>query len=142
MSTAFSIPDYFVIVNPFSDTVNNLGATLDSTNVLNLVRTAKFERRGISSIGNLLATKSTALNNRKQRVKVGTTLSEHTNVTSGVHQGSCIGPLLFILYVNDLTDYNFDCNTFVSLYADDTKYLPYYLMCPNVTLCRNTSTSL
>ena len=54
MSTALSIPDYFVIVNPFSDTVNNLGATLDSTNVLNLVRTAKFERRGISSIGNLL----------------------------------------------------------------------------------------
>ena len=60
MSTALSIPDYVVIVNPFSDTVNNLGATLDSTNVLNLVRTAKFERRGISSIGNLLATKSTA----------------------------------------------------------------------------------
>ena len=61
MSTALSIPDYyFVIVNPFCDTVNNLGATLDSTNVLNLVRTAKFERRGISSIGNLLATKSTA----------------------------------------------------------------------------------
>ena len=60
MSTALSIPDYFVIVNPFSDTVNNFGATLDSTNVLNLVRTAKFERRGISSIGNLLATKSTA----------------------------------------------------------------------------------
>ena len=60
MSTALSIPDYFVIVNSFSDTVNNLGATLDSTNVLNLVRTAKFERRGISSIGNLLATKSTA----------------------------------------------------------------------------------
>ena len=50
MSTALSIPDYFVIVNPFSDTVNNLGATLDSTNVLNLVRTAKFERRGISSM--------------------------------------------------------------------------------------------
>ena len=60
MSTALSIPDYFVIVNPFSDTVNNLGATLDSTNVLNLVRTAKFERRGTSSIVNLLATKSTA----------------------------------------------------------------------------------
>ena len=30
MSTALSIPDYFVIVNPFSDKVNNLGATLDS----------------------------------------------------------------------------------------------------------------
>ena len=60
MSTALSIPGQFVIVNPFSDTVNNLGATLDYTNVLNLVRTAKFERRGISSIGHLLATKSTS----------------------------------------------------------------------------------
>ena len=30
MSTALSIPDYYVIVNPFSDTLNNLGATLDS----------------------------------------------------------------------------------------------------------------
>ena len=55
MSTALSIPDY-----PFSDTVTNLGATLDSTNVLNLVRTAKFERRGISSIGHIRATKATA----------------------------------------------------------------------------------
>ena len=63
-------------------------------------------------------------------------------MTSGVLQGSCIGPLLFILYVNDITDYNFDRNTCVSLYADDTKYLPSSMMCPNVTLCRNTSTSL
>ena len=30
MSIALSIPDYFVIVSPFSDTVNNLGATLDN----------------------------------------------------------------------------------------------------------------
>ena len=56
--------------------------------------------------GNILNWVSSFLNNRKQRVKVGTTLSEHNNVTSGVPQGSCIGPLLFILYVNDITDYN------------------------------------
>ena len=34
-------------------------------------------------------------------------------VTSGVPQVSIIGSLLFILYVNDLTDYNFDRNTLV-----------------------------
>ena len=56
MSTALSIPDYIVIGNPFSDTVNNLGVTIDchqytKASVLNLVNTAKFELRHISSIG-------------------------------------------------------------------------------------------
>ena len=41
-------------------------------------------------------------------------------MTSGGRQGSCIGPLLFMLYVNGLTDYNCDRITLVSLYADDT----------------------
>ena len=74
---------------------------------------------GIS--GNFFNWVSSFLNNCKQRVKIGTSFSVHTNVTSGVPQGSCIGSLLFILYVNGLTDYNFDSNTFVSLYADDTQ---------------------
>ena len=56
------------------------------------------------------------LNNRKQRVKIGSSFSVHKNVTYSVPQG----PLLFILYVNDLTNYNFDRNTLVSLYADGT----------------------
>ena len=42
------------------------------------------------------------LNNRKQQVKVNGNMSECEGVTYGVPQGSILGPLFFILYVNDV----------------------------------------
>ena len=56
---------------------------------------------------------------RKQRVKVDDSLSDLSEVLSGVPQGSILGPLLFIIFINDIND-NVD-KSCVSCYADDSK---------------------
>jgi len=53
---------------------------------------------------------------RSQRVRVGGKLSDEVGVTSGVPQGSVLGPLLFLAYVNDIWR-NIDSQ--IRLFADD-----------------------
>ncbi|CAB4027542.1 Hypothetical predicted protein, partial [Paramuricea clavata] len=58
------------------------------------------------------------LSNRKQRTSCGNELSDALPVTVGVPQGSILGPLLFVVYINNLPDAVI--NSEVTLYADDT----------------------
>ena len=55
---------------------------------------------------------------RQQYTKVGTVLSSGVSIEHGVYQGSPLGPLLFIIYINDIVHVSSD--VFCNMYADDT----------------------
>ena len=63
---------------------------------------------------------SSFLTDRKQYVRVGNSCSTRKSVKIRVPQGSVLGPILFILYMNDLTD----VSKYLSciLFADDTTF--------------------
>ena len=61
------------------------------------------------------------LSNRFQSVKVGSSVSGFLAVLSGVPQGSLLGPLLFLIFINDMVD-RVEFNE-IFLFADDGKLL-------------------
>ena len=75
----------------------------------------KLEKNGIS--GNLLAWFHSYLSDRKQRVLIKGQSSNWGNINAGVPQGSVLGPLLFLIFINDIVDV---VNSNIKLFADDT----------------------
>ncbi len=61
------------------------------------------------------------LGNKTQSAKLNNTTSGKAHVQFGVPQGSILGPVLFSIYVNDISGYITDC-TLIE-YADDTQLL-------------------
>ena len=60
------------------------------------------------------------LKNRTQRVAVNGCFSSYERVTSGIPQGSVLGPILFVIYINNLPDV---IQVMMRMYADDSKIL-------------------
>ena len=76
----------------------------------------KLKHHGIR--GEALVWFSSYLCNRIQYVSVNGCNSDHLNVSSGVQEGSVLGPLLFLIYINDLP--NSSTKPSFYLFADDT----------------------
>ena len=94
----------------------DLSKAFDSVSHPHLI--SKMESFGFT--GPLLQWFKDYLNNRTQSTVINNHKSESANVLSGVPQGSILGPLLFLMFVNDLPSV-IQGNCYTALYADDSK---------------------
>ena len=75
----------------------------------------KLRQNGVS--GRLLNLFENYLSDRKQRVVLNGAAADYDDIKSGVPQGSVLGPLLFLVYINDLEE---NIKSQIRFFADDT----------------------
>ena len=98
---------------------------------------SKLKHYGINGISyNLL---STYLTNRKQYVQFESSCSEMLDTQYGLPQGSILGPLLFIIYINDFPNAS-KVFQFI-MYADDTTFF-FFFSCGYITLLSSTASHI
>ena len=76
-----------------------------------------FKLKQIGIEGQALDIVKDFLTNREQRVVIDGQFSEWAPITAGVPQGSILGPLLFLVYINDITEV---ISSDIRIFADDT----------------------
>ena len=84
----------------------------------------ELENYGIN--GNLLLWIEDYLKNRSQKVCINENFSSLKSISAGFPQRSVLGPLLFLIYINDILE---DLNGLARLFADDTS-----LSCSSIEL--------
>ena len=116
--------------NQLLDISNDIGKALDSGKEVRAVfcdiskafdrvwhKGLLFKLRQAGIDGNLLNWFKNYLSNREQRVTINSTSSTWGSIKAGVPQGSILGPLLFLIYINDIVS---GINCAIKLFADDT----------------------
>ena len=78
----------------------------------------KLEAHGVG--GNVLNWIKEWLSNRRQKVCIDGEFSDWANVTSGVPQGSVLGPVLFLIYINNIDE---NLMSKIGKFAYDTKWV-------------------
>ena len=121
-----ALPNLFKYIHSLAKTLDSGGQTdviyLDMAKAFDWVRHEKlmYKLEMLGFRNPLLAWIKDYLTNRRHRTLIEGIASDWKPVTSGVPQGSIIGPILFLVYVNDIAE-NLSTGTSLPLYADDAK---------------------